>query len=236
VRGPGWFKQQVIKLSAFNIVKTEWVLMLDADVIVCRPVTLHDLFIDGRAVVPLEPAWAHSTWWHGSAKLLGIASPFSDDDVVMGVTPELLHAPTLRKLAMKLSNIAHGEQWQSFLMREENTALNWTEYSLYWTYVVANRLDLYSTRPISMYGDSIWSTDDWVRFSDGGLSEAIDRSGQLFLVLQSRLGLNISEVLPPLSSRLRGRPVSQIEIEMLKARETAAALLARVNRRLNRIT
>lgn len=228
----GWFKQQVIKLNASIMVETDWMLVLDADVVACRPVTVDELFPDGKAVVHREPAGTHREWWRGSAKLLGVESPFTDSDFVMGVTPELIHVPTLKNLALTLSALTGGEPWQSFLLRKEVTDLSWTEYSLYWTYITINGMvsELYSGQQFSMYGSSIWERDDRTKLSDAEFWEEIACSKQLFLVVQSRIGLNISEILPKLSVYANGRATARFEIELLKARELVAGMLGRLRR------
>jgi uncharacterized protein DUF6492 len=43
----GWVRQQVVKLAAASLVETDFYLTLDADVVLCKPLTLSDLVIEG---------------------------------------------------------------------------------------------------------------------------------------------------------------------------------------------
>ena len=87
---PGWNKQQLIKLAAASIVKTDFYLTLDADIICVRPTGFSDLVRDGRAICfkhSLErSAEMFQQWYRDAERVLkiGHAKYFHD------VTPAVL--------------------------------------------------------------------------------------------------------------------------------------------------
>jgi len=49
----GWYRQQLIKLCAANLSKTEFFITFDSDVILTKPICVADIVCDGKAL--LEP-------------------------------------------------------------------------------------------------------------------------------------------------------------------------------------
>ena len=62
----GWYRQQLIKLAAANLVNTEFFLTLDADVILCKPLRLENLVRSGRALLHPADRHKHTNWWERS--------------------------------------------------------------------------------------------------------------------------------------------------------------------------
>ncbi|MGC1679795.1 MAG: DUF6492 family protein, partial [Pseudolabrys sp.] len=81
----GWYRQQLIKLAAANLVNTEFFLTLDADVILCKPLRLEDLVRSGRALLHPADRHKHTNWWRGSSQVLGVSANLSMPG--MSVTP-----------------------------------------------------------------------------------------------------------------------------------------------------
>lgn len=100
----GYTKQQVMKLAAAARVRTEWYLTLDADVICVRRTGYDDLIRDGRALVNMTPLGRHRDWHEDADRLLGtwLAHEHDDEQLVLGVTPSLLHTESVRQLGTRL--------------------------------------------------------------------------------------------------------------------------------------
>ena len=121
---PASRKQMMIKLIAHELVKGEYYLLLDADIVCTKPFGKKDLLPGGKALVDWEPKVTHPEWWIGSSELLGI--PSSLEDLGMGVTPQLFSTRVCRNLRAYLEDVKK-EAFQKVL--GENPF--WTEYSLY---------------------------------------------------------------------------------------------------------
>lgn len=53
----GWHKQQILKLAAARLVSSDYYLVLDADVLLKRPMRLRDLFPGGKSILQLFVSW-----------------------------------------------------------------------------------------------------------------------------------------------------------------------------------
>lgn len=158
----GWYRQQMVKLAAAADGEADFCLTLDSDVLVCRPNSRADLFVEGRArlvqIVPLR----HRLWYEMSAHLLD-APRLSFE---MGVTPALLHRDTCRELLARLGSVAaeRGRKapvdWRDLL----EWRWGWTEYSLYATWASSSgRLDQHHV-PIAYddwFAPGVWHRADW---------------------------------------------------------------------------
>lgn len=158
--GAGWVTQQIVKLAAASVVNTEWFITIDADVIATRRVDRDFLFPDGRAVWQQESGGAHLDWWRASARFLHSTAEVHPQDPAFGVTPALMHAPSLRTLADRIEAIYPGRSWVETLFARHDAG--WTEYTLYWTHVLGtgDAAVLYdrpggTRRPYSLEG-SVW--------------------------------------------------------------------------------
>ena len=158
----GWYLQQLIKLAYAQICETPFYVTLDADVFL-----LHgfgpELLQDGRAPAHYEPASAHRGWWVRSAEIVEeIRDAFHyNRGTAFGVTPAFLATDIVLGLIDRLSYLAEARRcadWIDFLcQRTTNDDDTWTEYSLYWTYLINNVRDvgeLYYERPIYRFSHS----------------------------------------------------------------------------------
>lgn len=64
--------QMAIKLLAARMVKTDFYVTLDADVVLLQHEALERVVVDGKAVYEDESRDVHRFWWRGSAEILGL--------------------------------------------------------------------------------------------------------------------------------------------------------------------
>jgi hypothetical protein len=194
----GWHKQQILKLAAARVVTTPWYLTLDADVILRRPLAAGELIQDGRAPYHPKSASRHWAWWTASRAILRSSVALEPDSRVMDVTPEVLHRETALTLLAEVGRRNGVADPDRFLF--DARELGWTEYSLYWLFVLEQRHEPLLYRPLPLY-EMVWRPEhaeslmpDPRAASDGDVVPP-------FLVVQSTL-----EVPPAtLAQRLRGR-------------------------------
>jgi hypothetical protein len=188
----GWYKQQIIKLAAAELIDTPWYLTLDADVVCVRHLNDKFLFPDGRAIWQREPVRAHPEWWEGSREVLRVSRKLDLDQPVTGVTPALIHSASARDLLVRLAALDRGCHWAATLVHLQH--LNWTEYSLYWTYLLdVGRVEhLYSddSSHTPYGGDSVWSKQQLAVLNSARLDSVFSPdSDHGFLIFQSNLEL-----------------------------------------------
>lgn len=242
----GWMKQQVIKLAAPAVVRTPWLITLDADVVASRPVDRGLLFPGGRAIWQQEAAGAHLEWWRSSARLLRSDLVLAPEDPAFGVTPAIMHAPSLVALGERIERAHPGDHWTRTLMRLADDG--WTEYTLYWTHVVdSGCADLYaepgtSGRPYSLDG-SVWVSDHMSsKTLEDRLASAFEPdAAHAFLVFQSNVDLPLAETVALIRPRLGGGGPTRAERRRWSRRARAyrtvailRTLRARVRRALRR--
>lgn len=157
----GWYRQMLLKLEAAKQVTSDFYLTLDADVLACRSVDLDTLCSGGKAPCHVDHQDLHPKWYRAAADILGATSPRSA--ISHGVTPALLHAPSVRTMLDVLSarwNAGHyGKGLRGFKQRYgklqtwlgKSSSANptqiaawcaylcwsrpWAEYALYFSYL-----------------------------------------------------------------------------------------------------
>lgn len=200
----GWYKQQIIKLAAAELIHTPWYLTLDADVVCVRHVNDSFLFPDGRAIWQRERVRAHPEWWEGSREVLGTSRKLDLGQVVTGVTPALIHTASARELLERLAAVDRGCHWAATLVRLQH--LNWTEYSLYWTHLVdLDRVEhLYADSSHRLYGGhSVWSLQQLGPLNSTLLDAVFSPDSDYgFLVFQSTLELPLQTAASLLRPRI----------------------------------
>ena len=228
----GWTKQQVIKLAAAAAVRTPWLITLDADVLAARAIDRDFLFPGGRAIWQQELAGAHMDWWKTSARLLNSPTEVQPTDAVFGVTPALMHVPSLVGLSERIGREHPGEHWTRTLMATPG----WTEYTLYWTYLLdtGTATELYEMpggahRPYSLDG-SFWTPED---LSPEVMSVKIDAAlhpdvTHAFFVFQSNLGRPLEETVSLVRPRIGGGPPTSDELATWSRHARTQRLRARL--------
>jgi beta-1,4-N-acetylglucosaminyltransferase len=184
----GWFKQQVLKLSAAFIMKTDFYLILDSDCILTSPLKYCDLVDETenktRSFYQTEDIYLHQNWWRGSAKLLGIESYFLDSlKEGIGVTPQILSVSIVKMMCsfIEKSHPNRGKWYSilsSFRLQLYPTAI-WTEYTLYYLFAVRtgilNKYHICKRNALSDYNHNVWQLHqsyDWNPFIKTGNSSA----------------------------------------------------------------
>ena len=201
----GWYKQQILKIAAANVVSTDYYLTLDADIVFKRPTSIQDVFPSGKPILQKMNASVHWDWWISSQRILKSSVNLTPESIVMGVTPEFLHRDTCLALQGAIASRNNTPEWDRFLF--DSRQVGWTEYSLYWLYVLEQGLErqLYDWSPKQMY-DGIWERKDRDVLSRRRLRQMFaPDSNAFFLVAQSNLNLKLSliqrRILPYLTDR-----------------------------------
>ncbi len=205
----GWHKQQILKLVAAEVVPSPWYLTLDADVILKRPASLLDLFPGGKPVFKQLAARYHWDWWLASSSILGGHVAFDPTTPMMGVTPEILRRDVAIELVAEIGRRHHTRDPQRFLF--DARARGWTEYSLYWLFVLESGLDHLYAWGLPGFYEGIWSQEQ--AHDPAHLDHLFGPDCKaFFLVLQSNLGLPLDDIQRlvegriPLKARHLGTP------------------------------
>ena len=205
-----WYVQQLIKLAAVAAVDTEFALVLDADVVAVRPVADSDLVVGGRALRPRAPVETHPRWVAQAAETLGV-EPL---DYSASVTPSVLAREAVRLLARYAERSVRARRWRmralslvpgirrplSSWRGRLLTALPWTEYQLYDTFLVRSghfdRFHRYSEDPV-LYANSVWRARHFDGWSPNHREAA---PVHFFSVVQGRARIPVERVREKLES------------------------------------
>jgi hypothetical protein len=203
-RRPGrdWHVQQLVKLASVAAARSDFVLVLDADVIAVRDVSDDDLVRDGRALRPKEREEEdHPTWIEMAGTALGV-EPL---DYSASVTPSVLARAAVLELAEYVRRNVRPRRPSLRLIagapipgnplrtwRGRLLSVNpWTEYQVYDTYLVRagsfDRFHVYSDDPV-LYGNSLWVKG---QFDDWDPRPLADGPRYFFTVAQGYLGIPV---------------------------------------------
>ena len=142
----GWFRQQLIKLKMATKVESPFFLVLDADVICCKPVSYTQLIPNGRALLTRSRKTVQPDWWKWSAELLRTPPKIWTYDLNiwklkirtpgpgMGVTPAILSTTHTLELIDCLQTLWHRPLGE--LLNDHR----FTEYTLYYLFLEMNGL------------------------------------------------------------------------------------------------
>jgi Family of unknown function (DUF6492) len=188
----GVLKQMLIKLSVFSFIKADYCLLLDSDIVACKPFSACDLIIDGRALTEWLRPTLHQ-WWFESARILGHEIPEGGlRQPRIFVTPQIFCRNLLEPM---LQDVAHrlGTSWMMGLIAEYSGQHPniWTEYTLYDLYAEGHGLresyhvgpDESSNPPLHCMKQSIWGAHSFETWEPGRALDGADPG--YFLVLQS---------------------------------------------------
>jgi hypothetical protein len=200
----GWHKQQILKLAAARVVPTRWYLTLDADVMLRRTLGMDDLIHDGKAVFHPKPASRHWDWWLASKSTLHSPVRLDPDMVVMDVTPEVLHRDTTLELLSEIGKRNGAAEPEPFLFATRQ--VGWTEYSLYWLFVLERRLEGELYRAADPLYEMAWQPEHLasLRQADGSAARGTP-SGAPFFIVQSTLEIPLDQA-ERLIGQLSGDP------------------------------
>jgi hypothetical protein len=198
---PGWMRQQVLKLAVFSLVRSDFYLCLDSDILCVRPIDSDLLLPGGKAMTDYASArQAHAPWWLASAALLGVDAEL--DRPGMRVTPAILSRAIVAGLHRSLSP-AHGVPWGPLIRAGNGPNPAWTEYCLY--NLFADNAGLMDRDHLSykefralgrqlINGKSVWSEEDLHAWDPAQLFD--EREKGLFAVVQSITRPPLEEIWP----------------------------------------
>ena len=149
----GWKKQQVLKIAASTFVNTPFYLTLDADVVCAKPLIYSDFISGGRGLVQLDgkcglsSAFNRSSWWSAAARILRTEPRFCEPGVA--VTPFLFARDACIQLTRHIATLNELDAlyWVAGLFSPTGmnslesvnfSACGWTEYSLYYLFLIKN--------------------------------------------------------------------------------------------------
>ncbi|AWB66808.1 hypothetical protein C2869_10370 [Saccharobesus litoralis] len=144
----GWRKQQLVKLAAARVIKRDFFITFDADVICLRPLAYDDLIVNNKAILQYEARALHPKWWKSSSRILNMNPNVGDAQIGMSVTPALM-STELCQLAMAEIG-GKKRNWADYLcsLHKPSNPKNWwigrylknkwTEYSLYYLAAMKN--------------------------------------------------------------------------------------------------
>src|SRR3989339_1555998 len=186
----GWYKQQILKLEAANWVETKCFITLDVDNILIKPTGCRDLFSNNKPIFRQEPASLHYTWWLASKKILKSNISFDQNELMLGVTPEILYKDVCIELLKDIASRNFVSDPLKFLL-SISSSVPWTEYTLYWLYLMEKDLtnELYSFSESDLY-QGIWVNEDFGGARIKTLRSIVNKSNSIFLVVQSTLDLD----------------------------------------------
>ncbi|CAO4144770.1 hypothetical protein LPLAFNJD_LOCUS1775 [Methylorubrum aminovorans] len=189
-------KQMAIKMLAPQILNTDFALILDSDLVLCKPLSEADLIIGNRAITDYQIPTMHS-WFLRSAAVLGIKPDQYDlNHPRMFVTPQILSSDIIESLQKFLVSKFSSADWIGRLFDVYEAGVNqWTEYTLYDLH--AEREDLFNKfhlpegvgEPLHCFQQSIWEPGDLEKWEP--LKAFNGQSPGYFMVLQSILAHDI---------------------------------------------
>jgi hypothetical protein len=206
-RVSGWFKQQVLKLAAAELVRSEFFLTLDADVFAVSPWCDRDVLRGGRALRQRDKLEYYPEWLAWAARVLQ-CPPL---DYQPGLTPVILSREVLKLLAAwverhvtpgskrwRVARLAGvlGARWRLTSWRGRLLAsLPWTEYALYDTFLEREGLfDRFHFLPDDtlLLGNGVWRAEAF----DTWRPRTRDAEGRrlLFNLVQSRANIEPARV------------------------------------------
>jgi hypothetical protein len=166
----GWFKQQLIKLGASSVVKTEHYLVLDDDLFLVKRLNYNDFFHEGKIIYSHE-GWpdngsnysTNTRWWENSCDMLKYdVNKIKDSKFNMSVTPQLFKTMHVKSLIQDMQQLHHDEDWQKIFMQHEAT-----EFCSYWIHLLKSGSD----KDYTPRGSKIWDLDKEINIVEPHMSE-----------------------------------------------------------------
>lgn len=132
----GCRKQQILKLEMAKFCTTDIYLTLDSDMFLIKHVSINDFLINNKIIYNYENYDIHKYWWIDSCKLLKYDFESIKNKLTFGVTPSIL----IKSVVLELFNYLNIKNYNIFSNKNH---VHWTEYTLYWSYVIKNNYDVY---------------------------------------------------------------------------------------------
>lgn len=202
-------KQMAIKMLAPQILNTDFALILDSDLVLCKPLSESGLIIDNRAITDYQTPTMHS-WFLRSAAILGIGpNQYDLSRPRMFVTPQILSSEIIYSLQNFLKIKLSSPDWIEKLFDIYEPGINqWTEYTLYELHAehegIFEKFHLPEGvgEPLHCLQQSIWGPND---FENWEPHKAFNGEAPgYFMVLQSILAhdVNFDAVWPRVAAEI----------------------------------
>lgn len=197
---PGWARQQTAKLAVARMVETPTYLIVDDDTFLVRPFGAADLVAPDGGLRFNRTDIDFPFFFLWSAQVLGVdyeevqTQPFH-----MAITPEPFVTDVVRDLVGELA-ARHGD-WQRAI-----AAHKFTEYCLYWIYVVTRGLRdrYYTTDATCCLYDHCVTSPDQLGDLGGHLARAFGAGAHYFSFVQTSLPVTTEAIVECLNSREAG--------------------------------
>lgn len=189
-RGANYRMQMLTKISVASLVRSDFYLVLDCDVLATRRTQFADLVRGGKALYaakPFEYERHRRTWWTAADRILQARGCVTNvRGNVIGVTPAILSTNISRGAMARVGALHSGRAWDESLFRLRlDEGLDWTEYTLYWT--AACVLGLAETLHTPPHGVELYeeSAFDWGAWQAWDAARAFADDSFVFTVIQS---------------------------------------------------
>eukprot|EP01063_Lacrimia_lanifica_P005766 TRINITY_DN13491_c0_g1_i1.p1 TRINITY_DN13491_c0_g1~~TRINITY_DN13491_c0_g1_i1.p1 ORF type:complete len:452 (+),score=127.52 TRINITY_DN13491_c0_g1_i1:87-1442(+) len=151
-RGANYRMQMLYKLGAAAFVETTFYMTMDNDVFLKRKAAFKDFVRDGRALVQgkAKDSNHRQGWWEVAGRIVksktcGFEVTKAHGDLVIGVTPAIMHTDLTRDLLRFITDSYpdpatgakapwHDIMFQFLSQKPWDRRGDWTEYTLYWSY------------------------------------------------------------------------------------------------------
>lgn len=193
--GVGWWKQQAIKLASCYHIRSDTVLVLDADCIMVKDMCISDIITNNKIKIKISSGGSWDNWYYGSSKILNLDFNYQQNRI--GVTPLILSTNILHGLVSYLTTL-YESPWDYLL---SNTSIfsdkfnppsspTWTEYCLYHIYGVNSGLwdNYHLNYDIELSGNSFWNAEEADKWD---ASKSFNNPDFYFTVAQSIAGKSI---------------------------------------------
>jgi Family of unknown function (DUF6492) len=224
----GWYRQQILKLASCELVRSPFYMTLDSDVIFTKPFHARELLRGGKSLVGTERRADYERLYEESfaaseaglreyrdsvaERLLKLKRRYTES--WYSETPVILSAALASKLVAHL-DATWGQPWRQSLVDN----LDWTEYSLYFTYAEATGLleqfhEVGDCDAVMNFSRSLWWGPDAYRDRRTVDAWAVDQafspaSRGCCVVVQSYVGYDpadirrrIDQFVPPASGQM----------------------------------
>ncbi len=214
---PGWYKHQLVKLAATDVVSSDYYLTLDADVICTRKTTTAALLPGGRSACFVMHKEEHRDWYDGAEAVLGLHAPRKA--VLHNVTPVVWSTAAVLGLVTHVENVARRRSYarglrglrQRFLFNVHlalarharpswrawlAASYPWSEYAMYFTWLEATgRFERYHFESDYCIYDverSVWYEEGFDAWEAAPLFQGI--GPPYFAVVQSNMRIPAARV------------------------------------------
>jgi len=160
----GWWKQQLIKLSAHKICSSEAILSVDCDCFLNKQFSYIDIVEKSKIKINLARGGSYINWYSGSSNILKLPFKF-DSNKTINVTPFVFSKKILVALDNYLTLLYNKNYYEELInyLRINDKNNIWTEYCLYHIYAHTTGMIEeyhYQDDDYLFYGNSVWYEKD----------------------------------------------------------------------------